>query len=847
MTETNSIDHLTEEDHHLNENSHLSDNGNIKTNNNMSFRKDNFTTTQQLANTPSNNRTTSSIYNLLHSNSNSRNGSNLEEIHNNINNNASTNYEARMSPAPFISPSHSPSSLKYGTVTNGLPQTHIMPPIKSIPTTNSAFTQQNITTSPTTNDNINNNNNNNIPTTSLPSLIHSSPINMSRSFHNPLPLLNGNPSALNSIQYTATSGVNKRTTSTLSADNENKDTTKKPKNFNNNNSANINNNNIDHHEAKNYSVNKMKLKNNIVNRRNTQESIAKDIADKHIDKPITEYASIVRDAEFKLMNMDPSIISKSSIQQAEQVKERERQVFALLWLMKNCESKHDSYVPRGRIFAQYASSCAENKLKPLSQASLGKLIRTVFPDLTTRRLGMRGQSKYHYCGLKLINDTENDENNMGNEENNSVKLHQNHIPHPHPLHNLAFDVDLVKKDEKEQGMDYISSNKEPTTLPTPTPPDGHKKDETKYEEEELSKINLNVTYSHPVMSKETPIKLTRETSSNIKNLMGIKSNKSTNNNNDIFFAKDLFGKIYDNTEIKASNYKLNIPKIPMEKFHNNNSFDKDIVSSLESLYQVYCNTFFENVKFFNFDQLSQNLFSFNSGSISPQMYNLFISEESYSWIHECDLITHVAIVKYLSSLVLNHNDITEKTFDKLESFVSKYPEQVSKATVGLPVPIVTDKLEMAKNFTTLLKKLLKLLKFISGFLKSFESFRDGMDKDWHSIVNLEDILELVTTDPSQAEILKSIKENLKTRTSEFLKDEGPNPLYTLIVSNLKFISQIEAPGHEIVDAYTRFTNALIGDISLKSSENLLPWLFFNNTIIQLINYTLDVTIFVSQK
>lgn len=229
------------------------------------------------------------------------------------------------------------------------------------------------------------------------------------------------------------------------------------------------------------------------------------------------------------------------------------------------------------------------------------------------------------------------------------------------------------------------------------------------------------------------------------------------------------------------------------------------------------------------------------------MYNLFISEESYSWIHECDLITHVAIVKYLSSLVLNHNDITEKTFDKLELFVSKYPEQVSKATIGLPVPIVKDKIEMAKEFTTLLKKLLKLLKFISGFLKSFESFRDGMNKDWHSIVNLDDILELVTTDPSQADILKSIKENLETRTAEFLKDEGPDPLYTLIVSNLKFISQIEAPGHEIVDAYTRFTNALIGDISLKSSENLLPWLFFNNTIIQLINYTLDVTIFVSQK
>eukprot|EP01135_Chromosphaera_perkinsii_P005325 Nk52_evm6s343 gene=Nk52_evmTU6s343 len=36
----------------------------------------------------------------------------------------------------------------------------------------------------------------------------------------------------------------------------------------------------------------------------------------------------------------------------------------------------------------------------LSQAEFGKVIRCVFPDLKTRRLGTRGNSKYHYCGIK---------------------------------------------------------------------------------------------------------------------------------------------------------------------------------------------------------------------------------------------------------------------------------------------------------------------------------------------------------------------------------------------------------------------------------------------------------------
>ncbi|KAG0653233.1 hypothetical protein C6P44_002167 [Monosporozyma unispora] len=568
--------------------------------------------------------------------------------------------------------------------------------------------------------------------------------------------------------------------------------------------------------------------------------------------------------------MDSSIISKSSMQQAEQNKERERQVFALLWLMKNCESKHDSFVPRGRIFAQYASSCAENKLKPLSQASLGKLIRTVFPDLTTRRLGMRGQSKYHYCGLRLINDIENDDDDI-NEDNNSsnhqsIKLRQNHIPHPHPLHNVTFDADIIKNDQNQKDGEENNTtttttnsdtnkddnNKDSEIFSTRMPPDAKVEEqqysETKQDELKLTKINpLKVIYSHPVMDKETPIKLKREASSNIKNLIGTKSNKSPNNNYNLYFMRSMLKTVYDNNEIKNSNYKLDIPKIPIQKLPKNHSFDKDIVSSLESLYRVYCNTFFENVKFFKFDQLSKNIFSFNSGSISPQMYNLFISEELYPWIHECDLITHVAIVKYLSNLVLNHDKVTEATFYKLESFVSKYPEQVSNATVGLPVPIVENKLEMSRQFTTLLKKLLKLLKFITGFLKSFESFRDGMQKDWSSIVNLDDILELVTTDPSQTTILKAIKENVEERTADFLNDDGPNSLLNVIISILKFISQIDAPAHEVVDAYIRFTNALIGDISLKSSENLLPWLFFNNITVQLINYSLDVTKFVLEK
>ncbi len=40
-------------------------------------------------------------------------------------------------------------------------------------------------------------------------------------------------------------------------------------------------------------------------------------------------------------------------------------------------------------------------LEPIGAAGFGKLVRKTFPNITTRRLGTRGQSKYHYYGIAV--------------------------------------------------------------------------------------------------------------------------------------------------------------------------------------------------------------------------------------------------------------------------------------------------------------------------------------------------------------------------------------------------------------------------------------------------------------
>ena len=62
-------------------------------------------------------------------------------------------------------------------------------------------------------------------------------------------------------------------------------------------------------------------------------------------------------------------------------------------------------VPRNRVYTQYNIRCADDRVIPLNPASFGKLVRVIFPGIQTRRLGVRGESKYHYVDLELINDS----------------------------------------------------------------------------------------------------------------------------------------------------------------------------------------------------------------------------------------------------------------------------------------------------------------------------------------------------------------------------------------------------------------------------------------------------------
>ncbi|XP_041359336.1 DNA-binding protein RFX2-like isoform X2 [Gigantopelta aegis] len=71
------------------------------------------------------------------------------------------------------------------------------------------------------------------------------------------------------------------------------------------------------------------------------------------------------------------------------------------WLLDNYETAEGVSLPRSTLYYHYLRHCQEQNLDPMNPASFGKLIRSVFLGLRTRRLGTRGNSKYHYYGIRI--------------------------------------------------------------------------------------------------------------------------------------------------------------------------------------------------------------------------------------------------------------------------------------------------------------------------------------------------------------------------------------------------------------------------------------------------------------
>ncbi|EYB85392.1 hypothetical protein Y032_0299g1787 [Ancylostoma ceylanicum] len=140
------------------------------------------------------------------------------------------------------------------------------------------------------------------------------------------------------------------------------------------------------------------------------------------------------------------------------------------WLLDNYETADGTSLPRCALYDHYKKHCHEHKLDAVNAASFGKLIRSVFNGLRTRRLGTRGNSKYHYYGIRIKADS---------------PLMQAHVPERYSPHEASAPMSRPSLKRPNTAMSVqssrpASSSPAPRQSPNAPPPsavNGHSRGE----------------------------------------------------------------------------------------------------------------------------------------------------------------------------------------------------------------------------------------------------------------------------------------------------------------------------------------------------------------------------------
>ncbi|KAL6454642.1 RFX1 Transcriptional regulator RFX1 [Candida maltosa Xu316] len=420
----------------------------------------------------------------------------------------------------------------------------------------------------------------------------------------------------------------------------------------------------------------------------TGESELKSLALRSTDVPLPELAHRIKQLE-----NDVSHNANSDQSKLKENKETQRSLFGMVWLLNSCQLSPTAVIPRNRIYARYVQVCADNGLAPVSPASFGKLVKILYPNITTRRLGMRGQSKYHYCGIKLNGD-ENMQSQLLNlqHQQQQQQQHSHHQHHHHHHH-------------------HQSSFQGPVHSP-------------------ISSSNSSISY------EESPAPISRAHTPSFSpiNSPGINPSSILNDQlpsvSHMKFIPNLFQLLNSNVDAASNPYTpINLPSIYP---YLTKDADNDIADTLYSLYKVHVNSIFEALRFMQLKKLFSSFNSFNSILTAP-VFKLYTTDSITEWIMKCDLMMYKKMIRMLSKLQLQLL-IPQEQLAQLKQISSGYIKTLSSSLVNSKVSrnFVLMKLKLAKHFVNLLNRLIKVIETgqPASRILTDDNEKTSMVQDW---------------------------------------------------------------------------------------------------------------------
>ncbi|KAJ2989793.1 hypothetical protein NUW58_g3289 [Xylaria curta] len=374
--------------------------------------------------------------------------------------------------------------------------------------------------------------------------------------------------------------------------------------------------------------------------------------------------------------------------------ERARQVFAMLWLSQVC-TKGTGSVPRGRVYANYASRCATERITVLNPASFGKLVRVLFPGLKTRRLGVRGESKYHYVNFTLAED----------QPEMKEPVVQPALPMPESSQFVqSFNTIQSQSTTLEATKPALPSpqtNQTSEGLPAPTSIDSR----------------AHSLYNQPDVSS-----IDQLDSSTTKTMVHLA------------FPRD------GDDQFNQSQ-PLILPGIqPFLPSHT----DPDSAKSLAALYRSHCTSLVECIRYCK-EKTFFHLYTSFLGTLTMPVQKLFANPSLAPWIEQCDYVLYQRMTRIIVGLTLQ---VVPKTvLDTLRAISERLVAHIRLSFQGQPRHVVRAKEAPATIFAAILDRALRvnLTAHAAANMLANSANRTNMYIDWITMVRIRKIAECVPT------------------------------------------------------------------------------------------------------
>ncbi|KAI1284422.1 RFX DNA-binding domain-containing protein [Xylaria sp. FL0933] len=374
--------------------------------------------------------------------------------------------------------------------------------------------------------------------------------------------------------------------------------------------------------------------------------------------------------------------------------ERARQVFAMLWLNQVC-SKGKGSVPRGRVYANYASRCATERITVLNPASFGKLVRVLFPGLKTRRLGVRGESKYHYVNFTLMDD--------------QPELKETVLQPTLPIQEHSqFLQSFSAPESQPSAVDIVKP-----ALPSP---------QTNQPLERLPSSTSIGTRAHSLYNQVDVSSIEKLDSSTAKTTLHLAFPRDDDNHFD-------------------SSQPVILPRI--DPFLPSGT-DPDSAKSLAALYRSHCTSLVECIRYCK-EKTFFHLYTSFQGTLTMPVQKLFANPSLAPWIEQCDFVLYQRMARIVGGLTLQV--VPKPVLDTLRNISERLVLHIRDAFQGQPRHVVRAKEAPATIFAALLDRALRvnLTAHAAANMLANPANRNSMYIDWISMVRIRKIAECVPT------------------------------------------------------------------------------------------------------